>query len=448
MENYIYFTLNSECFLIKGALRGALYDLKSGNVFSVDETSVRILECLNSGDNLSLILRDIGGINEEKVINYLNTLENQGLGNWGNVSRKKEIPLPPNLDKVLKYVLHLELTTGCNLRCLHCYNESEESKLCNDNEVPLDGWRKVITEAYQIGCRKIQFIGGEPFLKRKLLYDLILLAHSMGYVSIEVSTNATLITKKDLTFLKTYDVNLALSFYSYRNQVHDLITTRKESWGKTLTVIRMALKMAVPIRVSVIKMKHNETDVIKTIKFLKSLGVKNAKINNVEPVGRGCSNEIVTADMLCQQIIAKPFFPKTNFDIFWRNTTGHNCFSEQICVGADGNIYPCLAERKISYGNIKSISLANILSSKRAIKFRSLSKDNINVCRDCEYRYCCFDCRVRAKDFLDNDFYPKPWWCLYEPHKGKWADKEIYLKGGDKNGREQRKRIGVYAGNK
>lgn len=422
MKNGKFFGLNSDCFLVKGALRGAIYDLNSGNVFSVDETSAQILERLNSGEDLSRALKGIG-TNQEKVVGYLNNLKNQGLGNWGDVPMRKEMPSPPDLNKILKYVLHLELTTGCNLRCLHCYNESEVSKLRNNNEVSFDDWRKVITEAYQIGCRRIQFIGGEPFLKRKLLYDLIPLASSAGYTSLEVSTNGTLITEEDLVFLKAHNASLAFSFYSYKDRVHDLITTRKGSWAKTLNSIRLALKMDIPLRISVVKMKHNETDVLETIKFLKSLGVKNAKINNVEPVGRGCSDELVSPDILGQQIMTKPFFFKINPNVFWRNVAGHNCFFEQICVGANGDVYPCLAERKISYGNTKTTPLMDILSSEKAIRFRGLNKNHIDTCRDCEYRCCCFDCRVRAGDLLENNSHIKPWWCTYNPYIGKWMNK-------------------------
>ena len=435
MDNDKFFALNPDCILVKGVLRGALYDLKSGNVFSVDETSVKVLEKLSSGESLFQILRD-NSISQEKLLAYLDSLMARGLGKWVSAHNKKEALIPPNPNMVLRYVLHLELTTGCNLRCLHCYNESEITKL-SDSDVPsFDNWAHAIKEGYQIGCRRVQFIGGEPFLKRELLYNLILLACSTGYNSLEVSTNGTLITKKDLIFLKAHNASLAFSFYSYKDRVHDLITTKKGSWAKTLDSIRLALKMAIPLRVSVVKMNHNKEDVLETIKFLKSAGVKNAKINNVEPVGRGCSNELIASDILNQQIITKPFFPKINPDMFWRNRTGHNCFSEQICVGANGDIYPCLAERQISYGNIKLTPLVDILFSEKAMRFRGLSEKNIDVCQNCEYRYCCFDCRARAMDFLDNDFHPKPWWCSYNPYKGEWGDKEIYLKGGENYGKD------------
>lgn len=276
-----YFTLNPECILVKGALRGTVYDLKSGNVFSVDEISIKILDQLNSGKNFLQVLKD-NDISQEKLVAYLDSLENCGMGNWSE-KYNKTIVAPPDLNKALRYVLHLELTTGCNLRCLHCYNESEISKLHNNNEVSVDDWKRTITEAYQIGCRRIQFIGGEPFLKRELMYELILFARDMGYTSLEVSTNGTLITEKDLYFLKNHNTSLAFSFYSYRPQTHDLITTREGSWKKTLQVIQLALRIVISFRVSVVEMRWNKEEVKETVDFLKSLEVENVKSTAVEP---------------------------------------------------------------------------------------------------------------------------------------------------------------------
>lgn len=420
-----YFTLNPECISVKGALRGAIYDLKLGNVFSVDEISIKILDQLNSGENFLRVLKD-NGISQEKLVAYLDKLENRGMGNWSE-KYNKIIVAPRDLNKALRYVLHIELTTGCNLRCVHCYNESEISKLHNDTEVSFSDWQKVITEAYQIGCRRVQFIGGEPFLKRELLYELIQFARDIGYPSLEVSTNGTLITGKDLEFLRAYGVGLAFSFYSHKFQAHDLITSKKGSWKKTLAVINKSLSVGLDLRINIVVMRQNEKDTIKTAEFLRSLGVKYIKIDSVQVAGRGCS-DIITDEVINRQIVNKAIFAKITSNVFWRNRTGHNCFSEQICIGVDGNVYPCLAERKISYGDITKESLVGIFFSGKARYFKNLSKDKVEICRDCEYRYCCFDCRVRAKDFLGGDFHPNPWWCTYNPYRGKWEDKKSLFK--------------------
>ena len=40
----MYFRLNKECFLVRGARRGALYNLKDGSIYSIDPTSVKLIE--------------------------------------------------------------------------------------------------------------------------------------------------------------------------------------------------------------------------------------------------------------------------------------------------------------------------------------------------------------------------------------------------------------------
>jgi len=168
----------------------------------------------------------------------------------------------------------------------------------------------------------------------------------------------------------------------------------------------------------------NEKEIEGTENSLRLLGVKNIKVDSVQSIGRGCGDNLITAQVLNRQVFSKPIFSKIAYKNFWRNKSGHNCFLEQICVGANGDIYPCLAEREISYGNVKLSPLDKIFSSGKAREICSLSKDKIEVCRDCEYRYCCFDCRIRAGDFLKKNFHLKPWWCFYNPYKGEWEDKK------------------------
>lgn len=421
MNDKRFFVLNPDCILVKGASRGALYDLKSGNVYSVDGLSMKIIESSNAGMGFSQVLKLDKGLKPKDVLGYLDGLCKKGLGKWEKVFTTKEPTALPVMNKILRYTLHLELTTKCNLRCLHCFNESGDAKSSPEKKLSFGQWENAIKDAYAMNCWRVQFIGGEPFLRRQLMFKLIPLARDVGYKSLEISSNGTLMSDFDFKVLKESDVNLALSFYSHQPQIHDLITTKNGSWGKTLKTIKKALEFDIGLRISIVVMKQNEQDIEQTEVFLKSIGVKNVKSTAIEPAGRGCDENLITVDIRKKQVRNRPYFAKTYQNIFWRNKTGHNCFSEQICVGADGSVYPCLAERKVSYGNIRFNSLGEILLSETAQKFQHLNKNYIDVCRDCEYRYCCFDCRVRAKDYLDgSDFHAKPWWCTYNPYTGKW----------------------------
>jgi hypothetical protein len=48
-ESRRFFNLGPQCALVKGALRGAIYDLGSGDVFSVDPVALRVLESCSLG---------------------------------------------------------------------------------------------------------------------------------------------------------------------------------------------------------------------------------------------------------------------------------------------------------------------------------------------------------------------------------------------------------------
>lgn len=75
--------------------------------------------------------------------------------------------------------LWLELTYRCNLSCVHCYSDSSPMvSIVNDLA---DRENIGILEcAAELGCRRIQFIGGEPTLVQSLP-DLIDLARARGF---------------------------------------------------------------------------------------------------------------------------------------------------------------------------------------------------------------------------------------------------------------------------
>jgi hypothetical protein len=48
----------------------------------------------------------------------------------------------------------------------------------------------------------------------------------------------------------------------------------------------------------------------------------------------------------------------------------------------------------------------------------SINKDQITVCKDCEFRYVCTDCRAYLLDA--GDLYSKPSKCTYDPYTAEW----------------------------
>lgn len=284
-------------------------------------------------------------------------------------------------------------------------------------------WVRVMREAYEFGCRKLQFIGGEPFRLRGRLIDLISCSRDIGYEYVEVFTNCTLITDAWIDKLAENNVAVATSFYGPTAEIHEQVTQVKGSFRRTLNTIKKLVARGIKVRIGFIVMKANQDCVEETIEFLyKETGVTDIKQDFVRPSGRGCNPDILTKELLSQEERHRPNFPKCTLREFQRRRYGHNCFSKEICVTDTGEVFPCVMECSRSYGNVMDCSIEKVVSSRLASETRLLTKDCIEICRDCEFRYACFDCRVKAHGAsANNNFLAKPPNCTYDPYLGVWS---------------------------
>jgi uncharacterized radical SAM superfamily Fe-S cluster-containing enzyme len=85
--------------------------------------------------------------------------------------------------------LWLELTNRCNLQCVHCYTDSHPHSGDRDILTKRD-YESLMIQAYELGCRKLQFIGGEPQLNTAF-YPLLIKAKTVGFEFIEIFSNLT-----------------------------------------------------------------------------------------------------------------------------------------------------------------------------------------------------------------------------------------------------------------
>jgi len=101
---------------------------------------------------------------------------------------------------------------------------------------------------------------------------------------------------------------------------------------------------------------------------------------------------------------------------FYIESKNHNnCLYRKIAFDQDGLIKNCPAMKE-SFGSIydKNIDLTKLLTNKNFTKFWNINKDKIDVCKDCEYRYACLDCRCFR---MNEDIYSKPKKCKYNPYE-------------------------------
>ncbi|MGH2436430.1 MAG: radical SAM protein [bacterium] len=243
--------------------------------------------------------------------------------------------------------LWLEITRRCNLRCVHCYASSGPDLPLAERMTFLD-WCRLMGEARAIGCRRLQFIGGEPTVHPDL-ERLLEHATCVGFKRCEVFTNATLVREDLVQTFKALGVRVHFSFYSFDPAVHDRITGQKGSFERTVEGIRQLVRRRVRLTAGIILLPENAAHLRKTRKFLRSLGVDEIGTDRVRGVGRG--EQFVPGEKPLDELCGR-------------------CWSGKLCIDASGDAHPCVFSRFATVGNVLEEGLGTIVAGARLRAFR------------------------------------------------------------------------------
>jgi MoaA/NifB/PqqE/SkfB family radical SAM enzyme len=181
--------------------------------------------------------------------------------------------------------LWVELTNRCNLACAHCYAESGPRPSRKDVLTTAD-YKRLLEEAAALGCRAVQFIGGEPTLHRGLP-ELITWARALRYEHVQVYTNGTVLPDTLLSCFVDNWVNMAVLVYADDPDVHDAVTRRIGSHRRTISNLQRMVAAGLDVRIGLIAMDGNKGRVDNTVSFLRGLGIENVRVDVTRSFGRG-----------------------------------------------------------------------------------------------------------------------------------------------------------------
>lgn len=126
----------------------------------------------------------------------------------------------------------------------------------------------------------------------------------------------------------------------------------------------------------------------------------------------------------------KTFVPRfsININMFSESQEFNVYFNRKLYIDGDGNIKNGI-ETKDIYGKMSTIRnleyLTKKLKSKKLQELWIISKDKIDICKDCEFRYMCIDNRIPIKRNNNSFFFNLE--CSYNPYISKWlGDPDYY----------------------
>ncbi len=113
--------------------------------------------------------------------------------------------------------------------------------------------------------------------------------------------------------------------------------------------------------------------------------------------------------------VIHPAYFVLNIETFTEAQAHNTCLNRKLSIDVNGDICNCptLPQR---FGNVADTSLSDALTKAGFTDNWFIHKDQIEVCKDCEFRYICTDCRAFVAGKYD-----KPAKCNYNPYTAEWG---------------------------
>ncbi|MCP4656053.1 MAG: radical SAM protein [bacterium] len=164
----------------------------------------------------------------------------------------------------------LELTSRCNLRCVHCYlGEQREQR---GLEMPTERVTAVIDEIVAGGCLYLAITGGDPMVRRDFP-EIYRHAREKGLI-VTVLCDGVLVTEKIVDLFREYPpFNVDISLYGATAETYEAVTRTKGSYARCLRGIRRLLAAGIPVSLKTVLMSINQHELDDMRKMAEELGV-------------------------------------------------------------------------------------------------------------------------------------------------------------------------------
>ncbi|MHC4542460.1 MAG: radical SAM protein, partial [Planctomycetota bacterium] len=175
------------------------------------------------------------------------------------------------------------ITRACNLKCVHCYNDSGACKA--DDELATDEAKGVLDDLVQFRVPSVLFSGGEP-LMRPDLFELIGYAVKRGVRAV-ISTNGTLITTEMAKRVKDHGVSYVGISLDGIGPVNDKFRGVSGAFERAVAGIKNCQEAGVRIGLRLTLTGKNVQDLESLFDFFEAQQIERACFYHFVPSGRG-----------------------------------------------------------------------------------------------------------------------------------------------------------------
>jgi radical SAM protein with 4Fe4S-binding SPASM domain len=345
------------------------------------------------------------------------------------------------VDDFKPYLVALNLTKRCNLKCAHCYLDATTKAAGGDDELTTDECVRLIDQIAEVnkGCLLV-ITGGEPLVRPDIL-DIARYAVKLGFMVV-FGTNGMLIDDRMATQLVEIGVmGVGISIDSLDPQKHNAFRGVPGAWEAAVAGIEASKRNGLQFQVHFSAQPMNYQELPAVVEWAHGLGARVLNVFFMVCTGRGEEltdispaqyEEVLGFLVKCQDdyqgmlIRARcaPHFKRLAYEKDPNSpitkATGYmggGCLAgtNYARVTPNGEVTPC-PYMPLSAGNVREKSFVDLW--EKSDIFNSFRYPQLKgKCGDCEYSDICGGCRARPYvdhgDWLDEDQ-----WCLYTPKGG------------------------------
>ncbi|MEO8617420.1 MAG: radical SAM protein [Luteolibacter sp.] len=190
-----------------------------------------------------------------------------------------------------KPIVVWNITRTCNLRCVHCYSDSNAMQY--PGELNWDQMQDVVEDlaAYQIPALLLS--GGEPLIHPRFA-NLVKMASAEG-LKLTISTNGTLITPEKAVMLKEANVAYVGISLDGIGKIHDEFRRKEGAFDGAVRGFKNCRDVGQKTGLRLTLTRHNVENIDRILDFIEDHEIQRVCFYHLVPAGRGSELQVLDA---------------------------------------------------------------------------------------------------------------------------------------------------------
>lgn len=193
--------------------------------------------------------------------------------------------------------LRISVTDRCNLRCRYCMPEEGTELFSHDEMLSLEELVEVCGCAAELGISRIKLTGGEPLVRKNVVWLVEQIGKIPGIEDITMTSNGILLTEQagDLKRAGLSGINVSLDTLDPRQFA---AITRRDAYETVIRGIRAAKEAGLDVKINCAVMEDfRKEDVVSFAEFSIEQGIP-VRFIEMMPIGQGKSFQALDNDRL------------------------------------------------------------------------------------------------------------------------------------------------------